>query len=80
MNANTMTTLSELPRGIMARVKDLCTENTVAQRLMTLGLLPGIDIQVVEVAPFGDPIAVEFNGQRISLRLTEAAGVLIDRR
>lgn len=75
-----MNTLSELPRGIIARVKDLCTESTVAQRLMTLGLLPGIQIRVVEVAPFGDPIAVEFNGQRISLRRTEAAGVLLDPR
>ena len=45
----------------------------LAQRLMAMGFLPGVRVRVVHVAPFGDPITVELEGWRVSLRLSEAA-------
>jgi Fe2+ transport system protein FeoA len=45
---------------------------------MTLGLLPGIEIKLVQIAPLGDPLAVEIDGRRLSLRRREAAGVALE--
>ncbi|MEY3829129.1 MAG: FeoA domain [Verrucomicrobiota bacterium] len=45
---------------------------------MALGLLPGMVLKLVRKAPLGDPLAIEFAGQVVSLRLTEAQNILID--
>ncbi|NBX02332.1 ferrous iron transport protein A, partial [bacterium] len=50
----------------------LSPERAVDQRLMALGLLPGMVLKLVRRAPLGDPIAVEFGGQTVSLRMAEA--------
>ncbi len=41
-------------------------------RLMEMGVLQGTEIEVVRLAPFGDPIEVELRGYRLSLRKQEA--------
>ena len=73
-----MNNLSQLATGKTARIKAFRTDVAVHQRLMTMGLLPGMEIKVVQVAPLDDPIAIEFNGQRLSLRRAEAAGILLE--
>lgn len=45
---------------------------------MALGLLPGMVLKLVRRAPLGDPIAIEFGGQVVSLRLAEAESLIID--
>jgi len=44
---------------------------------MALGLLPGMVLKLVRKAPLGDPLAIEFAGQVVSLRLTEAQTIII---
>jgi ferrous iron transport protein A len=75
---NRMTVLSELAVGETGRIKSIPAESAVNQRLMNLGLLPGMMVKIVQVAPLGDPIAIEFTGQRISIRRSEAALIVID--
>ena len=70
-------TLDNIPVGDSGRVEKIELANAASQRLMTLGLLPGIDVTVVQHAPLGDPIAIEFEGRRLSLRKREAAGVFL---
>lgn len=72
------TTLSDLPLGQSARIKAYDRFSPTDQRLMTLGLLPGVSVRKVRIAPLGDPIAVEFDGRCVSLRRTEAVGVLLE--
>lgn len=45
---------------------------------MALGLLPGMVLKLVRKAPLGDPLAIEFGGQVVSLRLAEAEGLIVD--
>ena len=73
-----MLKLSDLAIGRKARVKAIDAQISVNQRLMVMGLLPGMDVKVVQVAPLGDPIAIEFQGRRVSLRRAEASGVLLE--
>jgi len=45
---------------------------------MALGLLPGMVLKLIRKAPLGDPLAIEFCGQVVSLRLAEADNLIID--
>jgi len=54
-------------------------DHPVSQRLLAMGLLPGTDVAVVQVAPLGDPVEIEFRGMRLSLRRADAAAVDVER-
>lgn len=58
--------------GLIAQVNG---EGPVGQRLMEMGLIEGAEIKVVRVAPLGDPIEVEVQGYKLSLRRAEAERV-----
>ncbi|MFW6049893.1 MAG: FeoA family protein [Myxococcota bacterium] len=70
-------TLGQLPvgaRGVVARVD---CERPVARRLMEMGLLPGTPVEVVRVAPLGDPIEIRVRGYALSLRRRDAVQVVV---
>ena len=74
-----MTTLNTLPVGSNATIKEIeGLDQTVDQRLLSLGMVPGVAVRVVQVAPLGDPIAVEFQGRTLGLRSKEASGVRLE--
>ena len=73
-----MVPLSKLLPGQSGKVVALDAERAVDQRLMALGLLPGMMVKVVRRAPLGDPIALAFAGQEICLRELEAREILVD--
>lgn len=73
-----MTPLSQLLPGQFGKLAHLDPEREVDQRLMAMGLLPGMTLKLVRKAPLGDPVAIEFAGQVISLRKAEAEGLLVD--
>jgi Fe2+ transport system protein FeoA len=50
-------------------------EPSLMQRLLEMGLIPGETIEVVRIAPLGDPLEVKIQGYFLSLRKSEAAGV-----
>ena len=45
---------------------------------MEMGFIPGETVQVEQIAPLGDPIAIQVAGYAVSLRLNEAAQILVD--
>ncbi len=49
----------------------------LVQRLYEMGLLEGDTVEVIGVAPLGDPIEVRIGGTRLSLRRREAAAVTL---
>lgn len=48
-------------------------------RLMEMGLTKGTAIEVIRLAPLGDPIEISIRGYRLSLRRREASAVMIRR-
>ena len=48
-------------------------------RLLELGLLPGTEVEVIRLAPFGDPMDLRIRGYHLSLRKLEAAQILVTR-
>ena len=65
-------TLDSLPVGSSARIEENLSDCDRANRMATLGFIPGRTVKVTRFAPLGDPISVEVDGQEISLRRAEA--------
>ncbi len=68
-------TLTDLPVGCDARVTTVNGTSRVSRRLMEMGVIPGVDVRVVKMAPFGDPIEVRVRGYSLAMRRSEADGV-----
>ena len=71
-------TLAGLAPGQRALVRGFADQGPLAQRLMQLGILAGVEITAVRRAPAGDPIEFEVLGYALSLRRSEAELVLIE--
>lgn len=71
-------TLAGLSAGSKAKITSYATAATGTERLREMGLLPGTIVQVVRLAPMGDPMEVEVRGYKLSLRKVEAGQILIE--
>ena len=72
-----MTPLSTLKPGDRARVEVIAGEPALVQRLYEFGLLEGEEVELLAVAPLGDPVEIRIGNTRLSLRLREAEGVTV---
>ncbi len=52
----------------------------VRHRLMEMGLTRGTAVEVIRLAPLGDPIEISIRGYRLSLRRREASAVVVRRQ
>ncbi len=73
-----MRVLSQLKPGESGVVTALHGEGAIHQRLQEMGVIEGSDVEVVRIAPFGDPIEICVQGYHLSLRKAEAAFVEVD--
>jgi ferrous iron transport protein A len=73
-----MTTLADIAPGERARVRQITGSDVISLRLLEMGLTPGCELELVGVAPFGDPIEISLRGYRLSLRKSEAVRVEIE--
>ncbi|MFT3678194.1 MAG: FeoA family protein [Chitinophagaceae bacterium] len=69
--------LSELRPGQHAVIREV-NSHEIHLKLMEMGCLPGETISVEQIAPLGDPVSVQVAGYRLSLRLDEAAHIVVD--
>lgn len=72
-----MTTLDRLRPGERAEVVSLAGEPGLVQRLYELGLMEGEQVELLALAPLGDPIEIRLGNARLSLRKAEAAGITV---
>jgi ferrous iron transport protein A len=68
--------LTELSIGRKA-VIDSFTDEAFSLRLLELGCLPGEQVEITDIAPMGDPIAISIYGHKLSLRKKEAECILV---
>lgn len=73
-----MIPLSEVKVGHKVQVQNMDVDEPVNQRLLAFGLTPGAEVRVVHVAPLGDPIAISFCSQKVMIRRTDAARVMVE--
>lgn len=72
-----MVRLSHIEIGARCEVLDVDGEDALAGRLMEMGLTPGVVVELIGRAPWGDPLELQVRGYRLSLRRSEAERVLV---
>ncbi|MGE5840299.1 MAG: FeoA family protein [Deltaproteobacteria bacterium] len=70
-----LNTMTPGERGVVARINVM--GGAARQRLMEMGLIKGTPVELIRVAPMGDPIEVRIRGYRLSLRKLEAESVIV---
>lgn len=72
-------TLAEMSAGDRGRVEQVGGDPAVVQRLYELGLLEGEEFEFLGYAPLGDPLELRVGNTRLSLRLADAACVVVSK-
>ena len=58
-------------------VESIGGERAFRRRLLEMGLAPGTEVALVNVAPLGDPLEIEVRSGRLSIRRAEAAQIVL---
>ncbi|MCS7045793.1 MAG: ferrous iron transport protein A [Gemmataceae bacterium] len=72
-----MQTLDCLGVGQRGRVEAMAGTDAITQRLYEMGILEGEELEVIGLAPLGDPMEVRLRDYRLSLRRSEAARITV---
>ncbi|MEA3396612.1 MAG: FeoA family protein, partial [Chloroflexota bacterium] len=75
---NSQIPLHELKVGQRGVIVHVSGKGSTKRRMMDMGLVPGSEVQVVRVAPLGDPIEFTVKGYSLSLRKSEANNVQVE--
>jgi len=73
-------TLDTLKPGSECLVKRLHAQDRLSQRLMDMGVYPGLRMKVIRNAPLEDPMELELEGYYLSIRHAEAKFVEVEDR
>ena len=71
--------LSKLKPSEKGRILSHQAEGAVRQRLLDLGLMPEVEIELVRFAPMGDPLEIRVGLTNVVIRATEAETVIVTR-
>jgi ferrous iron transport protein A len=70
-------TLAQIKRGERGIILDVSSIH-VPLKLLEMGCLPGNEVELVQVAPFSDPMYLNINGTHLAIRKETAIHVLIE--
>ncbi len=72
---NPSTSLDHIKVRDVVEVTKMGAKGDVRFRLLDMGLVKGVELKVIRVAPLGDPIEILINGFNLSLRKEEAKNI-----
>jgi len=73
-----MEKMNSLKVGGKGKVVKISGDDSLRRRLLDMGLTPGARVEVIKVAPLGDPMEIKVRGYHLSLRKEEASGVSVE--
>ena len=65
-------TLREMKVGQFARIDAVGGEGALRQHFLDMGVIPGAEVELVKLAPMGDPMELRIHGYELTLRLADA--------
>lgn len=78
-NLNKLTTsLNLLKRGEKAIIVSFELDN-VPLKLLEMGCLPGNEVELVQIAPFKDPMYLNINGSHLAIRRETASFITVEK-
>ena len=72
------TTIHSLKKGEKAIIKDFDID-TIPLKLLEMGCLPGNEVELLQIAPFGDPLYLNINGSHVAIRVATAQEIEVER-
>jgi len=72
------TTIANLKKGEKAIIKDFDAD-IIPLKLLEMGCLPGNTVELLQIAPFGDPLYLDINGSHLAIRIETARDIQVDR-
>ncbi|GGW56522.1 ferrous iron transport protein A [Winogradskyella epiphytica] len=70
-------TLAELKRGQRGIIVDVSSIH-IPLKLLEMGCLPGNMVELVQAAPFADPMYLNINGSHLAIRKETAIHIIIE--
>ncbi len=71
--------LANVKQGDTVTIKDLSkTDMLIKRRILDLGIFEGTEVNVLSKMPFGGPIMIESNGNRIALRKVDLIKIEVE--
>jgi|TARA_R110002126_G_scaffold81248_1_gene200494 ferrous iron transport protein A len=71
------TTINSLKKGEQAIIKDFDID-IVPLKLLEMGCLPGNTVELLQIAPFGDPLYLNVNGSHLAIRVETAREIEVE--
>ena len=72
------TTIANLKKGEKAIIKDFDAD-VIPLKLLEMGCLPGNEVEVLQIAPLGDPIYLNINnGSHLAIRIETAREIEVE--
>jgi len=71
------TTINSLKKGETAIIKDFDIDS-IPLKLLEMGCLPGNTVQLLQIAPFGDPLYLNINGSHLAIRIETANEIEVE--
>lgn len=71
-------TIADLKKGEVGIITDSSSED-IPLKLLEMGCLPGNAVQLLQLAPFSDPMYLNINGSHLAIRKKTAALILIEK-
>lgn len=71
------TTIDLLKKGEKAVILDFDIES-VPLKLLEMGCLPGNTVEMLQIAPFGDPLYLDVNGSHLAIRIETARNIKVE--
>jgi ferrous iron transport protein A len=72
-----LTTIAQLIKGQTAVIVDFDTD-LIPLKLIEMGCLPGNSVELIAVAPLGDPLFLKINDCQLSIRVETAANIMVE--
>jgi len=71
------TTIHSLKKGQKAIILDFDID-TIPLKLLEMGCLPGNEVELLQIAPFGDPLYLNINGSHLAIRIETASIIEVE--
>jgi ferrous iron transport protein A len=68
--------LAQLQIGQKGIIQDFDID-LVPLKLLEMGCLPGNEVQLLQVAPFGDPLYLNVNDSHLAIRIETAKAIIV---
>ncbi|NLV16585.1 MAG: ferrous iron transport protein A [Syntrophomonadaceae bacterium] len=70
--------LKQLSPGDRAVVKQVTAKGQIRRRIVDMGVVPGVEVEMERSAPLGDPVEIKIDSYHLALRKEEADAITVE--